>query len=129
MRAHVTTIVETVFTEWYSTAARWDAPGATTEFVCVHCVGSRYSIELGLAEWPHDVTHQLVATLADITRGVGELFGEPDVTLDDIVLAAVRAHAADVHDVLVECVEPRLNAYLRREAASIDSEFGLLAES
>lgn len=128
MRA-VTEIVETLFTEWYTTAARWEAPGATTVLTCAQCTGSPYALELGLAEWPHDVTHELVVRLADIALGVGELLGEAGLTIDQLVASAVRDRAADVRDVLIECVEPRLDAYLRREAASIDSEFGLLAES
>ena len=129
METCVTPIVEAVFTEWYTTVARWDAPGATTEFTCALCVNSSYRAALGLAEWPHDVTHELVAKLADVAVGVGELLVASQVTIDDIILSAVITHAADVQDVLAECIEPRLAHYLRREAATIDSEFGLLAES
>lgn len=129
MSVHVTSIVETVFTEWYTTAARWEAPGSMTEFSCTACTASHFRAELGLAEWPHDVTHELLARLTDVSFGVGDLVDDAGVSIDELVLTVVRAHAGDVRDVLVECVEPRLDAYLSQAMDSIDSEFGLLTES
>ena len=129
MRACVATMVATVFTEWYSTAARWEPPGVTAEFICPQCVGSPFAAELGLAEWPHSLTHELVTNLAVIAQGVGELLGVDGPAVDQLVISSIRAHAADAGDVLTECVEPRLNAYLYREAASFDREFGMLAGS
>ena len=106
--------IDDIVVEWYSNVARWQPPGQMSNSTCALCVSSPFSIELELANWPHDVTHALVVRLTDAVEGTREL---------ETILWALDRHRADIRDVLEQCVTDRLTRYLRGQAQLAVNEF------
>ena len=106
--------VNEILVEWYSNVSRWQPPGHTSNSTCALCTSSPFSAALGLAGWPHDVTHPLVVRLTDAVEGMREL---------EAILRALDRHRSDVHDVLEQCVTERFTRYLRGEAQLAVNEF------
>lgn len=120
---------------WYSYLASWEAPGETGGSGCELCADSPFSRIDGLGEWPHDIEHALAAGLTAAVRHVRLSLEEldEDAALDlsphdrlvrraafarhaeSLVLAGVSSRRAAMRDVLEQCIEPSLDAYLRSE--------------
>jgi hypothetical protein len=131
MSGLVTEFIEAILVDWYRTAAAWAPPGNLTSRGCELCGVSPLPARLGLAEWPHDVTHPLVRDLTEAEQSLGQMLedaGQP-VTVE---LAAgwmrttVDSHAGDIRDILRQCVEPRFDEYVRQQAGRAVKLFDLL---
>ncbi len=115
-------LMDTLLSAWYHKAAAWAPPGRLSSDTCSHCPHSMLADFIDVAVWPHDLMHELVTSLDTGVSEISEgLFGEGLETLSEearmaLAVAAVRStlteHADDLVDVLTECVEPRLSAYV-----------------
>ena len=106
--------VDEVLVDWYSSVARWNAPGRAGDSMCKLCVQSPFASQLGLSAWPHDVTHPLVQRLT------GTMATPTD--LEAMQHALDRRHS-DILDVLEHCVSDQLARYLRAQTELVVVEF------
>ncbi len=116
-RSAIDDLLHTTLSRWYESLADWAPPGRLSAATCTSCHRSPLAQHLEVEEWPHDLVHQLVALLGDLHGQVSS--SVPDGAARDRALghlrARIREHSCDVLDVLVECVEPRVQAWVRRE--------------
>ncbi len=136
MNPTLSSFVETLVTDWYSTAARWTPPGNASPVGCSHCESSPFLRLPGLVDWPHDVIHPLVASLGEavleVQRSLEELDADiagtatPDAARREayrrhavtLVYSTVMLSSADILDVLENCVGPAIEEYVAREISS-----------
>ena len=118
---HLASFIDGLVTAWYSEVARWQPPGGALGNDCVLCVTSEVPDLLRLREWPHSATHSLVVDLvsaagqaASLLTEVGHQTSVPEA--HELFRACIAAHAADVNDVLLQCVEPRFSRYVAEQA-------------
>ena len=149
MNPTLSSFVETLLTDWYSTAARWSAPGNSSPVGCAQCEVSPFRRLPGLAEWPHDVIHPLVASLEgavlEVQRSLEELDAElalagaiePDPERRAVyarhalklVYATAMLNVEDILDVLENCVGPAIEEYVARELRAGLLDFEQTADS
>ncbi len=121
-------LLGTVLSTFYHSAAAWTPPGRLSDRTCVTCSASVLSDTIETWRWPHDLMHDLAISLGTVVDQIADSFVEGgccgvSVGDDDgaLAAAAVRAalaqHRLDVLDVLAECVDPRLDAYIATETA------------
>lgn len=131
MPEHLASFIDGLVTAWYSEVARWEAPGGAISNDCVLCVTSEVPDLLGLREWPHSATHSLVVDLTSAAAQAQSLLAEVGHESSvqqarELFHACLTMHTADVNDVLIECLEPRLDHYLAQQAISGVHELELL---
>jgi len=115
-------LMDTLLSAWYHKAASWAPPGRLSGDTCSLCPDSLLAEHIDVAVWPHDLMHELVTALDTGVTEISESFlgdgpGIPsEASRVALAVAAVRStlteHADDLVDVLTECVEPRLSAYV-----------------
>ena len=102
---------------WYTIVAEWEPPGDGFTGICLECTRSALACRIDVAAWPHDVIHVLVETLNTVIADVQASYDEEGRTGDALlaraaVSEALALHAADIEDVLEQCLSDRLQAYL-----------------
>lgn len=131
-RSSIRDLLGSVLAGWCRSVAEWTPPGALSERQCVTCASSLVGQTIDISSWPHGLMHDLATSLDTAVRQIADSIaedamlegGRPTFSTDDrrgqslreFVLAVVREHSADLTDVLRECVEPRLDDYVRSEA-------------
>ena len=129
-RSAIDDLLGAVLSGWYRSVAEWAPPGRLSAHLCETCPSSLLAQAIDIAEWPHELIHELAGsldtTLSQITEsiaedavaegGVANLAVAIDARLTQclraFVLASVVEHSVDIVDVLGECVEPRLADYV-----------------
>lgn len=147
MNPTLSSFVETLLTDWYSTAARWSAPGNSSPVGCPQCEVSSFLRLPGLVEWPHDVIHPLVASLEgavlEVQRSLEELDAELAGSVEPdperraayarhalkLVYATAMLNSEDILDVLENCVGPAIEEYVARELRAGMLDFEQTADS
>ncbi len=147
MNPTLSSFVETLVTDWYSTAARWTPPGNSSPVGCAQCEISPFLRLPGLVEWPHDVIHPLVEVLEDAVLQVQRSLEELDADIAGavapdparraaygrhalkLVYATAMLNADDILDVLENCVGPAIEDYVAHELAAGLLDFEQTAES
>ena len=87
-----------------------------------------------ISRWPHDLAHDLATSLDQSVAQISDSWDEDqrlDLMIEEfgmqrarsIVGSVISDHRHDLLDVLAECVEPRLEEYLEREARRGIDEF------
>ncbi len=119
-------LLSTVLSAFYRSAAAWTPPGRVSEGTCTNCSSSLLSELIDTWRWPHDLMHDLASSLTALVGQIAESSVDADRPRppepDDLALAAASVRRAlapyriDILDVLIQCVEPRLDAYLRSES-------------
>jgi hypothetical protein len=134
-------LLDTTLDGWYSYLASWEAPGPLDRSTCRLCADSPFSRIDGLGDWPHDIVHRLVLDLSTAARHVHLTLEELDQAstvspplfhenpsqevlarsavlarhAEFLVLAGIEDRKEAMRDVLENCIEPALDAYLRAE--------------
>ena len=109
--------VTTKLYAWYTVVAEWEPPGEGFTGICRDCTESALACRIDVAAWPHDVIHLLVESLNTVVADVQASYDEEGRT-GDLTLAraavseSLGRHAADIEDVLVQCLSERLQSYL-----------------
>lgn len=121
MPEHLASFIEGLVTAWYSEVARWQPPGGALGNDCVLCVTSEVPDLLRLREWPHSATHPLVVDLVSAAGQAPRLLAEVGhqssaSEAHKMFRAFTTAHADDVNDVLLQCLEPRFARYVAQQA-------------
>jgi len=123
-----------ILSGWCETVADWTPPGQGSAHVCTTCANSILVTVMDVTEWPHDIMHQLASSLdsaaLDIyaaldSQPIDECnYGSSRECVRRYVADTVTARLADLSDVLVECVEPRLAAFTAREVDRVLARVG-----
>lgn len=109
---------------WYTIVSAWEPPGTGFEGICAECAESALACAIDIFAWPHDVIHTLVESLRSAIADVQDSYREecqwdadsaPEVARRAVADTLVR-YAADIEDVLEQCLSERLQAYLTLEA-------------
>ena len=109
--------VTTKLYAWYTIVAEWEPPGDGSTGVCLDCTRSALGCRVDVAAWPHDLIHLLVESLNTVIADVQTSYDEEGEAGDSeraraAVAEAVERYAADIEDVLVQCLSERLQSYL-----------------
>lgn len=131
-RSAIRDLLGSVLSAWCRSVAEWTPPGALSSEQCGTCHASLAAQTLDFSAWPHGLVHELATSIETTIAQISESIAEdamvegsrPTFSADDrrgqslrqFVLAVVVEHSADMVDVLTECVEPRLDVYVRGEA-------------
>ncbi|MEQ1736289.1 MAG: hypothetical protein ABL886_07800 [Rhodoglobus sp.] len=120
-------LLSTMLAGFYRSAAAWTPPGRLSDRTCVTCSTSLLSEAIDTWRWPHDLMHDLTTSLTTVVAQIADSFadadqcglspGEAELPAVVLVRSALAQHRLDVLDVLAECVEPRLDAYVASEGA------------
>ena len=124
-------LLGTVLASFYHSAAAWAPPGELSDRTCATCSASLLSETIEIWRWPHDLMHRLAVSLSTVVDQVEDSLedslanadrceparGDENALATAIVRSAIIQHRADVLDVLAECVEPGLHAYLESECS------------
>lgn len=119
---------------WFQTAAHWAPPGVTSANCCATCPDSLLFKVVEISRWPHDLAHDLATSLDQSVAQISDSWDEEqrhELMIEEfgmqrarsIVHSVISDHRHDLLDVLAECVEPRLEEYLEREARRGIDEF------
>lgn len=126
--------VGSIVLAWYARVSQWVPPGEPPFVCCEICRDSLLGIVMDLAEWPHDVMHELAAAL---DLGLGHVYVSlseqhgPDL-LDPVVrrsqdrqarrlvTASLFVRSAELSDVLEQCIRFRIDEQM------LELERGLL---
>ncbi len=116
-------LLGSVLCGWYESVAEWRPPGRLGATTCVTCRSSMLASKFDVAQWPHDLMHQLAIDLDTAAVAINESLAEergrgrraardsPSVA-DEFSL-----HLGDIADVLAECVAPRLDEWISAEVS------------
>lgn len=114
---------------WYTLVSAWEPPGEGFQGICTECAESALACTIDVAAWPHDVIHPLVESLRSAIADVEDSYCEEcpwDSESAEVARGAVAdtlaRYAADIEDVLQQCLSERLQAYLTGQADRIESE-------
>lgn len=121
--------VASIVLAWYARVSQWMPPGEPPFVRCEICRDSPLGTVLDLAEWPHDVMHELTSALdLGLAHVHVSLFEEPGSDLLDpvtrrshdrqarrLVAASLLARSAELSDVLEQCVRFRMDEQLTIE--------------
>lgn len=131
-------LLDTLLSTWYHKAAAWAPPGRLSSETCTLCHTSTVAEVIDIAEWPHDLIHDLVTAIDRAIIEISESFSDecPETPVDDArVLCAFTAvrtkladHADDLVDVLTECVEPKLTHYVYWQSDLVMGKVGAWSE-
>jgi len=109
---------------WYARVAEWVPPGIASNGQCEECGTSPAAAILSDRLWPHSIVHELTVALAILERQLSESLvedrlewaGNSPVAVSTEVRALladrVSAARADIVDVLEQCLQPRLDAWV-----------------
>jgi len=115
---------------WYARVAEWVPPGVAIDGQCADCATSPAAATLSNRLWPHSIVHELTLALAVLERQLSESLAEDRlewagnssvaVSTEVRAVLADRVSAAqeDIVDVLEQCLQPRLEAWVARELAT-----------
>jgi hypothetical protein len=115
--------VTTKLYAWYTIVSEWEPPGEGFDGICAECAESALACSIDIAAWPHDVIHLLVVSLRSAIADVRDSYCEecswdaaaaPEVARR-AVADTLERHAADIVDVLEQCLSERLQDYLTRQ--------------
>lgn len=108
-----------ILSAWYESIAEWMPPGQSQPDLCPTCRTSLLADAIDVDAWPHDLVHQLATTLESMSlQAYDSLVITKDRSYESVreyVAERIRSHAADLVDVLHECVEPRIDDWARAE--------------
>jgi hypothetical protein len=133
-RTAIDDLLSTILSVWYQTAAHWSPPGEVSANSCETCPISLLAEVVEIAPWPHDLAHDLATSLDESVAQISDSWDEEQhhgLIIEEFGMQRARAvvgsvisdHRHDLLDVLAECVEPRLEEYLEREARRGIDEF------
>ncbi|MBX3099313.1 MAG: hypothetical protein KF761_06995 [Salinibacterium sp.] len=123
--------VTTKLYSWYTVVSEWEPPGEGFEGICTECAESALADIVDVSAWPHHVMHLLVESLRTAISDVEYSYAEecfwdseaaPEVA-HRAVAAALSPYAADIHDVLEQCLSERVQDYLATQVAQVDLQF------
>jgi len=120
--------VTTKLYSWYTIVSAWEPPGEGFEGICATCAQSALACRIDVAAWPHDVIHQLVEALIaviDDVQASHDEESEDSAAADPLfgrraVSGILERYAADIEDVLEQCLSERLQTYLTDQVDSDD---------
>ncbi|CAN5229440.1 hypothetical protein BH09ACT5_BH09ACT5_18760 [soil metagenome] len=112
--------VTTKLYQWYSAVSAWEPPGEGFSGICAECTEAARGCSMDMGAWPHDVIHPLVTSLRAVVDEVQFSYSEEGVwdaesapaIARQAVAEAIARHAADIQDVLEQCVAERFQEYL-----------------
>lgn len=112
--------VTTKLYSWYTAVSEWKPPGEGFVGICTECAESTLAEIVDLSAWPHHVMHLLVESLRAAVRDVQDSYAEEcewdaqaaPAVAHRSVAEALRRYAADIQDVLDECLSERIQNYL-----------------
>jgi len=114
---------------WYARVTEWVPPGVAIDGQCADCATSAAAATLSNRLWPHSIVHELTIALAVLEKQLSESLAEDRlewvgnssvaVSIEVRALLADRVSAAqgDIVDVLEQCLQPRLDAWVAGELA------------
>lgn len=122
--------VSTKLFAWYTIVSAWEPPGEGFEGICAECAESSLAGAIDISAWPHDVIHTLVESLRSAVYDVQDSYCEecgwdPDATPElarRAVADTLVRYAADIEDVLEQCLSERLQSYLSAQADLVEWE-------
>ena len=123
-----------ILSGWCESVADWAPPGQGSSHTCMTCPASILASEMDVTAWPHEVMHELAASLDIAADEIylhldeqaidGVNYGSSPDCVRRYVADTVRARLDDLVDVLVECVEPRLVDFTAREVERVLARVG-----
>jgi len=123
-----------ILSGWFESVADWTPPGQGSRHTCTSCPTSILAGVMDVTAWPHEVMHQLAASLdiaaEEIYLHLDEHpiddceYGSTRDCVRHYVEDTVRARLEDLVDVLCECVEPRLADFTAREVDRVLARVG-----
>ena len=124
-RPAIDDLLGTILSTWYESVAEWMPPGQLSAATCTACHNTGLAGVVDASRWPHDLMHQLVMSLDSALRniaGAPEVGADPFVTQGSvryIVMSEMIARTAEIEDVLEQCISPRLDDWISRQAISL----------
>jgi len=120
--------VTTQLYSWYTIVSEWEPPGEGFTGICATCAQSALACRIDVAVWPHDVIHKLVEALITVIDDVQTSYyeeSEDGAAADPqygrrAVSGILERYAADIEDVLEQCLSERLQTYLTGQIDSGD---------
>ena len=116
-RPAIDDLLGSILSTWYESVAEWMPPGQLSAATCTSCRASLLGSVVELAAWPHDLMHQLSASLDSAIETIAET--QPVDAARDHVQAHLMGQTSDLMDVLNECVTPRLDDWISAQAMSL----------
>jgi hypothetical protein len=128
--------MSTILCDWYRHLAGWNPSDSSVTDTCENCAASPFRDHPTVAMWPHDVVHPLLGALDLASKNVIEFVSDslttsghhggivPAIAPRDraivrysttIVLNALTTYSFDIHDVLDQCVAPKLDDFVQAE--------------
>ena len=133
-RLAIDDLLGSILSSWFESAAEWTPPGQGSTHTCTTCSTSILAGVMDAAAWPHEVMHQLAASLDVAAEEIYEHLDEQPIDECDYgssrecvrryVSDTAGARLADIIDVLVECVEPRLADFVANEVDRVLARVG-----
>ena len=120
--------VTTKLYAWYTVVSEWTPPGEGFVGICPTCSQSALACRIDVAAWPHDVIHELVESLTIVIDDVQASYVEDCGDASDAdplyarraVSGVIERYAADIEDVLEQCLSERLQTYLTGQVGEWD---------
>ena len=115
---------EATLESWYARVAEWVPPGIASVGHCADCATSPAAATLSNRLWPHSIVHELTVALAILERQLSESLVEDrlgwagnspvavSTEIRAILADRVSAAQGDIVDVLEQCLQPRLDAWV-----------------
>jgi len=109
---------------WYARVTEWVPPGIAIDGQCEDCVTSSAAAILSNRLWPHSIVHELTVALAVLERQLSESLVEDSLEwaghkpvavsteIRAVLVDRVSAAQDDIVDVLEQCLQPRLDAWV-----------------
>lgn len=112
---YVDDYVGTILSAWYTRAARWVPAEDSTEPRCEFCAASPLIDVIDIYAWPHELIHQLAASLGaalghieiSLCETSSDALAVP-LTARRMVAASLWLRAAEMSEVLEDCVLYRI---------------------
>lgn len=116
-------LLETVLSQWYGTVALWTAPGELSDVTCATCGSGLVAGAIDVSAWPHDLVHALETSLEAAVELISASFAEDELgcaaadhrCARELVSGALTERAADLVDVLSQCVTGRIDRFVGLE--------------
>jgi len=131
-RPAIDDLLGSILSAWYESVAEWMPPGQLSTDTCSTCPESVLAQAITVADWPHDLMHQLAT---EIETAIAIIAESLMTETDEYVIAKIQEHRAvcskdipgctkefvgrelvswsdDLIDVLSECVTPRIDEWI-----------------
>ncbi len=127
-RSAIDDLLGGILSGWYESVADWVPPGHASARTCTTCGSSILADVVDVADWPHDLMHQLAGAVETAFLQILDSLVPPPVASYDAVrrfmVDWLGGNSDDLLDVLRECVAPKLDEWvaseLERAFATVD---------